>query len=289
MEIRIRKAIEADAAQMAALSEQRRIQYQVYQPVFWRKAKASLQVQTPFLAQQITNADIIALVCEGEDRLRGFVIANVWGGQECNIDDFCVATPEDWASVGRALLAAATEAAQARGIERYLVVCGHLDQPKRAMLHACGLSVDYYWYTAPLSGLSAPNTPYPIRDAQPRDVAQMAALAKMERTEYAEIGRNNPVVLVCEKAEILLGYVIGLIVPAPPVYDPGGKTCLLSEFVVRDSNDWSTVGRALLDEIARKALAFGGVQVVAICAATDQPKQAMLQAAGLTIASEWYR
>ncbi|MCX6045571.1 MAG: hypothetical protein NT075_10700 [Chloroflexi bacterium] len=289
MAIKIRKAIEADAPQMAALSEQRRIQYQVYQPVFWRKAKDSEQVQRPFLAQQIANDEIIALVCEGEGGLRGFVIATVWGGKVCNIDDFCVALPAEWAIVGRALLEAAGEAAKAHGIERYLIVCGHLDHPKRAMLQAFGLSIDHYWFTAPIVQPPDQNSPCSIRPAQSGDVAQMAVLAKNGRTEYAEIGRDNALVLVCEKAEVLLGYAIGRIVSAPPVYDPGGQTCLVSEFVVGDSTDWPAVGTALFEEIVRKALRLGGVQIVAVCDAADQPKQAMLQASGLTIASEWYQ
>ena len=288
MEIRIRKAIEADAPQMAALSEQRRIQYQVYQPVFWRKAKDSQQVQTPFLVDQIANHDIIALVCAGEEMLRGFVIANVRGGKVCEIDDFCVAATEDWATVGRALLEAAGHAAKARGIDRSLIVCGHLDQPKRAMLHTFGLSIDHYWFTTPIDRLSDSNPQYLVRDAQQSDAAQMAALTKTGRTDFVEIGRNNTLVLVCEKAGLILGYVIGLVVSAPPVYDPGGKTCLLIEFVVGDSDDWSTVGKAIVDEGARRAVALGGVQVVVVCDAADQPKQAMLQTAGLTIASEWY-
>jgi len=289
MAIKIRKAVEADAAQMAALSEQRRIQYQLYQPLFWRKAKDSLSVQTPFLAQQMANDELIALVCEGEETLRGFVVANVGGGKQCEIDDFCVAAPEDWASVGRALLEAVGYAAKGRGIEDYLIVCGHLDQPKRAMLHAFGLAIDHYWFTVPIGESPDPHTQCQVRAAQSSDAAQMAALAKTERTEYAEIGRNNALVLIGEKAERMLGYGIGLVVPAPPVYDPGGKTCLLIEFVVGDANDWSIVGKALLDEIAQKALAFGCVQVVVICDAADPPKQAMLQRAGLTIASAWYK
>lgn len=288
MDIQIRKAVEADAAQMAVLSEQRRIQYQVYQPLFWRKAKASQQVQTPFLAQQITNGAMIVLVCEGEKRLRGFVIADVRDGKVCNIDDFCVATPEEWATIGRALLEAVGQMAKARDIERYLIVCGHLDLPKRAMLQAFGLSIDHYWFTAPIGTPPDLAPKLHVREAQPRDVAQMAALTQAGRTEYSEIGRNNTLVMVCEEAQIILGYVIGLVVPAPPVYDPGGQTCLLIEFLVKDSNDWSTVGKVLLEEIAQRAKALGGVQIVVVCDAANLPKQAMLQTAGLTIASEWY-
>ncbi len=289
MEIRVRKAVEADAVQMAELSEQRRIQYQVDQPVFWRKAQDSRQVQTPFLATQIANADIIALVSEGEATLSGFVIADLRSGKVCEIDDFCVATPAAWATVGKALLEAVSQAAKVRSITSYEVVCGHLDQLKRAMLKNFGLAVDHYWFTAPLASAMEQTMPRQVRVVQRSDVAQMASLSAQDRTEYAEIGRNNTAVLVYAEGGHMLGYVIGLVVASPPVYDPGGQTCLVIEFVVGQITDWPTVGKVLLEALGQKAQTLGAVQTVVICDAADQPKQAMLRDSGLTIASEWYQ
>ena len=53
----------------------------------------------------------------------------------------------------------------------------------------------------------------------------------------------------------LLG--IAAIIGAPPVYDPGGLTCMIDDFCVADPVGWATVGRALLAEAGQQARARG--------------------------------
>ena len=48
-----------------------------------------------------------------------------------------------------ALLNAARAAARERGAALSIVVCGHLDQPKREMLAASGFSLASEWYVNP--------------------------------------------------------------------------------------------------------------------------------------------
>jgi GNAT superfamily N-acetyltransferase len=143
---------------MVALSEAKRTQYAAYQPHFWRKAENSAAVQTPYFYELLARDSILALVAQDGEAVVGFVIAAVIpapavydpGGPTCMIDDFCVADPELWATVGRDLLTAATTAARNRGAAQVVVVCGHLDQPKRAALAAAGLTLASEWYTSPL-------------------------------------------------------------------------------------------------------------------------------------------
>jgi len=52
--------------------------------------------------------------------------------------------------VGRRLLDEAVARAKERGASQVVVVCGHLDQPKREMLAACGLSIASEWWTRPI-------------------------------------------------------------------------------------------------------------------------------------------
>jgi 2-keto-3-deoxy-6-phosphogluconate aldolase len=66
------------------------------------------------------------------------------------IDDFCVADPQEWQTVGSVLLAEATQQAKARGAAIAIVVTPHLDQEKRAMLQAEGHSLASEWYVKPL-------------------------------------------------------------------------------------------------------------------------------------------
>ena len=158
MTVLIRPAHADDVPAMVALSEQKRLEYERYQPVFWRKAADSAASQLPYFRNLLTRENIIALVCAGERGLDGFIIAAIIGappvydpgGLTCMIDDFCVAGSAGWATVGAALLREVGQQAQARGANQQVVVCGHLDEAKRAMLRAGGLTIASEWYTGVL-------------------------------------------------------------------------------------------------------------------------------------------
>jgi GNAT superfamily N-acetyltransferase len=154
----IQPAQEAHVPAMVALSEQKRAEYAAYQPLFWRKAVNSADVQTPYFRRLLTQENMLALVALEGETVVGFVIAAVVpappvydpGGLTCLIDDFCVAQPEQWPTVGRALLAAVTAQAAERGACQAVVVCGHRDEPKRALLRSAGLSISSEWYVSPI-------------------------------------------------------------------------------------------------------------------------------------------
>jgi GNAT superfamily N-acetyltransferase len=139
---------------MVDLSEQKRLQYQSYQPTFWRKAADSREKQLPHLERQLSSDRAIALVHEQDGAIDGFLIATLIeappvydpGGLTCVIDDFVVAEARDWQSTGTALLAEANRQAGSRGGVQTVVVCGHQDQPKRRMLAASGFSIASEWY-----------------------------------------------------------------------------------------------------------------------------------------------
>ena len=75
---------------------------------------------------------------------------------------------------------------------------------------------------------------------------------------------------------------------APPVYDPGGLTCDIDDFVVEDPSLWSSVGRALLEGAISEARTRKAVQVVVVTGGHDLPKREMLGSMGLALASEWW-
>jgi hypothetical protein len=76
--------------------------------------------------------------------------------------------------------------------------------------------------------------------------------------------------------------------PAPPVYDPGGPTCLIYDFTVASSDLWLAVGLDLVRAVSDAARERGAVQVLVTTAFQDTAKRAALQAGGLGIASEWW-
>ncbi|MFL6074757.1 MAG: hypothetical protein ACJ73S_15280 [Mycobacteriales bacterium] len=150
-----------------------------------------------------------------------------------------------------------------------------------------------------------------IKVATGEDVEAILALADARRRAYAAyqpvfwrpaadaVERQRPflrtlvddeavITLVATTGGALTGYAIGRLVPAPPVYDPGGATCLLDDFAVADAADWPTVGVDLLRAVSRAARERGAAQIVVVTAHLDEPKRAALAAAGLTTASEWW-
>jgi GNAT superfamily N-acetyltransferase len=149
----IRKAETSDVLPIVELAEQKRIEYQNYQPVFWRKAADSREKQTPWIEHLVSREDIIALVHERDGVIDGFAIADLLqpppvydAGLTCRVDDFTVAESQDWEKVGRALLDAVMREAKQRGAMQMVVVCGHLDAPKRKMLTEAGFTIASEWY-----------------------------------------------------------------------------------------------------------------------------------------------
>jgi GNAT superfamily N-acetyltransferase len=99
--------------------------------------------------------------------------------------------------------------------------------------------------------------------------------------------RRNAIVLVYENAGVVRDFIIAILIEAPPVYAPGGKTCLIDDFAVTES-DWDKAGRALMDEAHEVARAAGAIQAVVVCGHLDEAKRAFLDSQGLSIASEWF-
>jgi hypothetical protein len=121
----IRTAAAADVAAMAALAEIRREEYARYQPLFWRPAARALDKHRAYLASL----------------------------------DFVVVPAARWPSTGNRLLRAALAEAGLRGAVQAVVVAGHLDQPKRQLLRACGLEPASEWWVTPQAlPQSRPNT-----------------------------------------------------------------------------------------------------------------------------------
>jgi hypothetical protein len=84
------------------------------------------------------------------------------------------------------------------------------------------------------------------------------------------------------------GFVIVTLVSPPPVYDPGGPTCSVDDFVVATPSLWASAGRDLLSSASIWGREQGAVQMVVVCGPHDAPKRQMLQEAGLEVASEWF-
>lgn len=150
-----------------------------------------------------------------------------------------------------------------------------------------------------------------IRKAQLADVACMVELSEQKRTEYEkhkpnfwrkaddsaqqqmpyfeqQIRSDQVIARIHEQNGIMDGFVIGMLVSAPAVYNPGGLSCFIDDFVVKDPSLWQSVGRLLLNEVVHESRIRGAVQSMVVCGHHDVPKQLMLASTGSSIASEWW-
>lgn len=93
----IRTGKDTDIRGMVAIAETKRIEYEGYSPVFWRKASDSALTQELFFPRLLASADVIALVVEEGEALCGFLISAITiappvhnpGGPVCIIRRLC--------------------------------------------------------------------------------------------------------------------------------------------------------------------------------------------------------
>lgn len=154
--IGVRPARPEDAEAMVALAEEKRLELQTFQPQFWHKAADSRDRHLGHVSRLIGSDRAITLVYDAGGAIDGFLVATLItpppvydpGGLTCIIDDFIIGAAADWGSVGRALLRVATADAKGRGATQVVIVCAHLDEPKRAMLRDGGYSIASEWYVS---------------------------------------------------------------------------------------------------------------------------------------------
>ena len=150
-----------------------------------------------------------------------------------------------------------------------------------------------------------------IRSAQLADVAHMVELSEQKRAEYEkhkpefwrkaddsaekqlpyfeqQIRSEHVIALIHELDGVIDGFVIAMLISAPAVYDPGGLSCFIDDFVVKDPSLWQSVGVALLNDVSHEAKNRGAVQSIVVCGHHDTSKQLMLASTGSSIASEWW-
>jgi hypothetical protein len=152
-----------------------------------------------------------------------------------------------------------------------------------------------------------------VRNASFEDAAAIAELMRVRRVAYeayqptfwreapdsvekhipylqAQLARPDVIALVAERENrTLAGALVATLVPAPPVYAPGGPTCYIDDYWVEDPREWDTTGKQLLSQAMQLAKEqFGAAQAVVVCAQRDHPKRAWLETASYTVASEWW-
>ncbi|MDP1974619.1 MAG: GNAT family N-acetyltransferase [Alphaproteobacteria bacterium] len=146
------KACHIDA--MVLLSDGKRQSYEKAQPQFWKRADNANEIQSEYFHTLLNQPDHILLVTEINNEIKGFVIGKLLsapevynpGGLTLMIDDFCVAEPCLWQSIGVSLLSELKKQAKPKNASQILFVCGHHDEPKKTFLEKMNLSIASNWY-----------------------------------------------------------------------------------------------------------------------------------------------
>jgi GNAT superfamily N-acetyltransferase len=100
---------------------------------------------------------------------------------------------------------------------------------------------------------------------------------------------KNYVMFIAESsAKEILGFIIGKLMPAPEVYNPGGLTLMIDDFCVQSENLWQSVGTRLIATVKAAAKDKGATQTLVVCGAADLPKRKFLSEQNLQVASEWF-
>ncbi len=155
------------------------------------------------------------------------------------------------------------------------------------------------------------NQAFKICRAEEKDIDAMVALSYEKRKYYeqaqpqfwkyatgAEEGQGvwfrellkneQYIMLLAANGAAIVGFLIGRLVPAPEVYDPGGLTLMIDDFCVKTPDLWRTVGQELVLNGRRIASAKGASQILIVCGHHDEAKREFLRKMNLSIASEWY-
>jgi ribosomal protein S18 acetylase RimI-like enzyme len=154
----VRRAEATDIEAAVALAERSRRPWQKLQPTFWRKAANSAAATEQFFVRLLTEPGTYFLVAVEGSKLLGFLIARKFpnppvfdpGGDTYLIDDFCVAEPRLWLTLGEALLSHASTLIHEHGGAQIVVVSPDRDLAKAEMLRRSGLTIASSWWTRAL-------------------------------------------------------------------------------------------------------------------------------------------
>jgi len=102
------------------------------------------------------------------------------------------------------------------------------------------------------------------------------------------LAHKDYIMLTAEMEGKIVGFIIGKLMPAPEVYDPGGLTLIVDDFCVKTEDLWKSVGAELIAEIKAIAKSKGAVQILVVAGHHDNAKCNFLRNQELTIASEWF-
>jgi hypothetical protein len=200
-----------------------------------------------------------------------------------SVDEFHVAHPREWSTVGRSLLVSLASRAAASGVDLVLIRAEPDEQSKRATLERTGL-VRAGWVRRKQVGARPSAPPEGVRalvDADADEVGPLLAAAA------AHLGPTTPA---------HTGAAVGLVVDdgdgpvGVAVISPGSVTgeMVVDPLVLRDGSSWPVVGERLTDGVEWLAASRGDNSVVVPCGPGEGLKESLLTVLGYELTDEWW-
>jgi hypothetical protein len=114
------------------------------------------------------------------------------------------------------------------------------------------------------------------------------APAMTEEFFRMQVGEQGPIFLVATDGARVIGFINAVLQPAPPVYDPGGKSIMIDDFAVIEGDAGDEAAMALLDAALSEGRGRGAVQVIIVAAAKDERAAKWFRARQLHVFSNWW-
>jgi ADP-ribose pyrophosphatase YjhB (NUDIX family) len=128
----------------------------------------------------------------------------------------------------------------------------------------------------------------PISSLEETDLRPLLLKSALPKWFEELLSSNDHIMLTATCHQKIFGFIIGKLMPAPEVYNPGGLTLMIDDFCVQSENLWQSVGHELIGTVKTAAKVKGATQILVVCGAHDHPKRKFLKDQNLSIASEWF-
>jgi hypothetical protein len=256
--LHVRRATPGDLDTVAALTRHHRHQLAAWEPTFWRAAEGADELHPLWLGHLLRSSDAVArVVLDGDD----VVACGICVRQPAQwfADDLATATDDRWADAGRLLLEHIEE--------RPAVTCvPHRDRLRAAAATEAGWEHVSDYRTLRLDPGPAEATRPTTTTARSTDLP-----APPPHTFGGPVDLAAPGAVVVDDGQGVA--VASPPLPAPPIYDPGGTSCVVDRVAGPDR-------AGLLDRVAAAAAAAGAAQLIVVCAAGDDELRQALDERG---------
>lgn len=252
----VRTARPDDLDTIVALTKASRRQLAAWSPVYFNPREGADENHANYLRFIVNSEDHQTRVLTDDDRVVGFFTevpqpTHLW------IDDLCISSDHMWKR--------AVPAIAERSEPNWVTCVSVTDTTRLDALSEAGLGELSAYYSLSIKPTgSAEPSPVPIPDYQP--TAPAHTFGGQPFSPYL------PGALVVAND---LGYAVGSPSATPPIYDPGGPTCVIDQIHGHDVV-------ALLDAAIRLSADRGDAHIIVVCDASNSDLAQRLHHAGFT-------